>query len=94
MSKLSGSLVQQVKLTTITTKESEINPITGNTKEVVSAQFLDVKINKNSMQNNDETIIISIESKLKYKFDKKCKKMTYKMREVIVAFKNEYVAKE
>ena len=94
MSKLSGSLVQQVKLTTITTKESEINPITGNTKEVVSAQFLDVKINKNSMQNNDETIIISIESKLKYKFDKKCKKMTYKMSEVIVAFKNEYVAKE
>ena len=94
MYKLSGSLVQQVKLTTITTKESEINPITGNTKEVVSAQFLDVKINKNSMQNNDETIIISIESKLKYKFDKKCKKMNYKMSEVIVAFKNEYVAKE
>ena len=63
MYKLSGSLVQQVKLTTITTKETEINPITGNTKEVVSAQFLDVKINKNSMQNKDETIIISIESK-------------------------------
>lgn len=32
MSKLNGSLVQQVKSTTITTKEAEINPITGSTK--------------------------------------------------------------
>ena len=35
MSKLSGSLVQQAKSITITTKETEINPITCNTKEVV-----------------------------------------------------------
>ena len=96
MSKLNGSLVQQVKSTTITTKETEINnPVTGNTKEVVvSSQFLDVMINKNRRQNKDGTIILRIEPKLKSKFNKKCKKMNYKMSEVIVAFINEYVGQE
>ena len=95
MSKLNGTLVQQVKSTTITTKETEINPVTGNTKEVVvSSQFLDVMINKNRKQNKDGTIILRIEPKLKSKFNKKCKKMNYKMSEVIVAFINEYVAQE
>ena len=45
MSKLSVTLIQQVKSTTITTKETEINYISGNTKEVVGrSQFLDVMI--------------------------------------------------
>ena len=95
MSKLSDSIVQTVKSKIITTKETETNPVTGNTKEVVvSSQFLDVMINKNRRQNKDGTIILRIEPKLKSKFNKKCKKMNYKMSEVIVAFKNEYVAKE
>ena len=95
MSKLNESLAQQSKSITITTKETEINPITGNTKEVVvSSQFLDVMINKNRRQNKDGTIILRIEPKLKSKFNKKCKKMNYKMSEVIVAFINEYVAQE
>ena len=95
MSKLNGSLVQQVKSPTITTKETEINHITGNTKEVVvSNQFLDVMINKNRRQNKYGTIILRIEPKLKSKFNKKCKKMNYKMSEVIVAFINKYVGQE
>lgn len=95
MSKLNGSLVQQAKSITITTKETEINPVTGNTKEVVvSSQFLDVMINKNRRQDKDGTIILRIEPKLKSKFNQKCKKMNYKMSEVIVAFINEYVGQE
>ncbi len=95
MSKLGDGLVKQTKSTTIITKETEINPVTGNTKEVVvSSQFLDVMINKNRRQNKDGTIILRIEPKLKSKFNKKCKKMNYKMSEVIVAFINEYVAQE
>ena len=80
MSKLSDSIVQTVKSKIITTKETETNPVTGNTKEVVvSSQFLDVMINKNRRQNKDGTIILRIEPKLKSKFNKKCKKMNYKM---------------
>ena len=95
MSKLSDSIVQTVKSKIITTKETETNPVTGNTKEVVvSSQFLDVMINKNRRQNKDGTIILRIEPKLKSKFNKKCKKMNYKMSEVIVAFINEYVGAE
>jgi hypothetical protein len=95
MSKLGDGLVKQTKSTTIITKETEINPVTGNTKEVVvSSQFLDVMINKNRRQNKDGTIILRIEPKLKSKFNKKCKKMNYKMSEVIVAFINEYVGQE
>lgn len=95
MSKLSDSIVQTVKSKIITTKETETNPVTGNTKEVVvSSQFLDVMINKNRRQNKDGTIILRIEPKLKSKFNKKCKKMNYKMSEVIVAFINEYVGQE
>ena len=95
MSKLGDSLVKHTKSTTIITKETEINPVTGNTKEVVvSSQFLDVMINKNRRQNKDGTIILRIEPKLKSKFNKKCKKMNYKMSEVIVAFINEYVGQE
>ena len=95
MSKLNGSLAQQSKSIIITTKETETNPITGNTKEVVvSSQFLEVMINKNRRQNKDGTIILRIEPKLKSKFNKKCKKMNYKMSEVIVAFINEYVGQE
>ena len=95
MSKLSDSIVQTVKSKIITTKEIETNPVTGNTKEVVvSSQFLDVMINKNRRQNKDGTIILRIEPKLKSKFNKKCKKMNYKMSEVIVAFINEYVGAE
>lgn len=91
MSKLGDGLVKQTKSTTIITKETETNPITGSTKEVVvSSQFLDVMINKNRRQNKDGTIILRIEPKLKSKFNKKCKKMNYKMSEVIVAFINEY----
>ena len=45
-------------------------------------------------QNKDGTIILRIEPKLKFKFNKKCKKMNYKMSEVIVAFINEYVGQE
>ena len=51
-------------------------------------------INKNRRQNKDGTIILRIEPKLKSKFNKKCKKMNYKMSEVIVAFINEYVGQE
>lgn len=58
------------------------------------SQFLDVMINKNRRQNKDGTIILRIEPKLKSKFNKKCKKMNYKMSEVIVAFINEYVGLE
>ena len=95
MSKLSDSIVQTVKSKIITTKETETNPVTGNTKEVVvSSQFLDVMINKNRRQNKDGTIILRIEPKLKSKFNKKCKKMNYKMSDVIVAFINEYVGQE
>ncbi len=95
MSKLGDSLVKHTKSTTIIAKETEINPVTGNTKEVVvSSQFLDVMINKNRRQNKDGTIILRIEPKLKSKFNKKCKKMNYKMSEVIVAFINEYVGQE
>ena len=95
MSKLSDSIVQTVKSKIITTKETETNPVTGNTKEVVvSSQFLDVMINKNRRQNKDGNIILIIEPKLKSKFNKKCKKMNYKMSEVIVAFINEYVGAE
>ena len=95
MSKIPGSIVQKVKSKIVTTKETETNPITGSTKEVVvSSQFLDVMINKNRRQNKDGTIILRIEPKLKSKFNKKCKKMNYKMSEVIVAFINEYVAQE
>ena len=95
MSKLSDSIVQTVKSKIITTKETETNPVTGNTKEVVvSSQFLDVMINKNRRQNKDGTIILRIEPKIKSKFNKKCKKMNYKMSEVIVAFINEYVGAE
>ena len=95
MSKLSDSIVQTVKSKIITTKETETNPVTGNTKEVVvSSQFLDVMINKNRRQNKDGTIMLRIEPKLKSKFNKKCKKMNYKMSEVIVAFINEYVGQE
>lgn len=95
MSKLSDSIVQTVKSKIITTKETETNPVTGNTKEVVvSSQFLDVMINKNRRQNKDGTIILRIEPKLKSKFNKKCKKMNYKMSEVIVVFINEYVGQE
>ena len=95
MSKLSDSIIQTVKSKIITTKETETNPVTGNTKEVVvSSQFLDVMINKNRRQNKDGTIILRIEPKLKSKFNKKCKKMNYKMSEVIVAFINEYVGAE
>lgn len=80
---------------TITTKETEINHITGNTKEVVvSSQFLDVMVSKNIRQNKDGTIILRIEPKLKSKFNKKCKKINSKMSEVIVAFINEYVGQE
>jgi len=95
MSKIPGNIVQQVKSKIVTTKETETNPITGSTKEVVvSSQFLDVMINKNRRQNKDGTIILRIEPKLKSKFNKKCKKMNYKMSEVIVAFINEYVGQE
>lgn len=95
MSKIPGNIVQKVKSNIVTTKETETNPFTGNTKEVVvSSQFLEVMINKNRRQNKDGTIILRIEPKLKSKFNKKCKKMNYKMSEVIVAFINEYVGQE
>lgn len=95
MSKLNGRIVQQVKSTTITTKETGIDPVIGNTKEVVvSSQFLEVLVKKNKRGNKDGTIILRIEPKLKSKFNKRCNRMCYKMSEVIIAFFNEYVGQE
>ena len=91
MSKLGDSLVKHTKSPTIITKETEINPVTGNTKEVVvSSQFLDVMVKKNKKQNKEGTIILRIEPRLKAKFQKRCKKMGYTMSEALISYINEY----